>query len=310
MARLLLCGVNGDDDGRDVVSTARGLARRAGLDLLFVHVAPMVVPAPTAHGFLPGEAGASMAIPPGGADELRSRALRAGAALLDGLGIREDESRVVVGEAVSELCRVAEEREPALIVVGSQGRGALAGAMLGSVSRALVLEGRWPVMIAPAAATAGATAGATGDGVVCGIEEPVEAARVVARTAAGLASALGGRLVLTHVVADGSEAAAAGPAGAQVHLPALDDEDRAPSGLLETVLDAVDAEVDVELVLAGGGAAAGITAVADELDAQAVVVGCRGAGALRSALEGSVSLELVRAARRPVVVVPPALAFA
>lgn len=53
-----------------------------------------------------------------------------------------------------------------------------------------------------------------------------------------------------------------------------------------------------------------ILELGDELDARVVVIGARGLGALRSMLLGSVSREVVQHARRPVLVVPPAVAGA
>src|SRR5262249_10800671 len=47
-----------------------------------------------------------------------------------------------------------------------------------------------------------------------------------------------------------------------------------------------------------------ICRVADELDAEAIVVGARGLGRVESALRGSVSWAVVHHARRPVLVVP------
>jgi nucleotide-binding universal stress UspA family protein len=68
-------------------------------------------------------------------------------------------------------------------------------------------------------------------------------------------------------------------------------------------------EADPMVQQRDGSIAATVLAVAERLDADAVVVGTRGRGAARSALLGSVSHELVQHADRAVVVVPsPALA--
>jgi nucleotide-binding universal stress UspA family protein len=56
------------------------------------------------------------------------------------------------GETVDELVHYAERREVDLIVVGSRGHGAVAGALLGSVSQGLLRESRCPVLIVRAAA--------------------------------------------------------------------------------------------------------------------------------------------------------------
>jgi nucleotide-binding universal stress UspA family protein len=64
------------------------------------------------------------------------------------------------------------------------------------------------------------------------------------------------------------------------------------------------ANADWETRLVAGRPAEAILAVADELDAAAVVVGSHGYGSV-SALVGSVSQELLRVAARPVMVIPP-----
>lgn len=54
-----------------------------------------------------------------------------------------------------------------------------------------------------------------------------------------------------------------------------------------------------------GSAWSGVIALADELDAAAIVVGSRGLSGVKSALLGSFSRGVVHHARRPVLVVPP-----
>jgi nucleotide-binding universal stress UspA family protein len=50
----------------------------------------------------------------------------------------------------------------------------------------------------------------------------------------------------------------------------------------------------------------GIVALADEIDAAAIVTGSRGLKGIREVVEGSLSHQLAQHAKRPVVIVPPA----
>ena len=56
------------------------------------------------------------------------------------------------GDTVDEIVAFADSHDADLIVVGSRGRGAIAGALLGSVSRGILGESKRPVMIVRAAA--------------------------------------------------------------------------------------------------------------------------------------------------------------
>jgi nucleotide-binding universal stress UspA family protein len=69
-------------------------------------------------------------------------------------GVDADE-RVELGIAVNRLTEIADEVEAALIVVGTRGRGRLASALRGSVSRTLAHQAPCPVMIVPDTARAG-----------------------------------------------------------------------------------------------------------------------------------------------------------
>lgn len=60
------------------------------------------------------------------------------------------ECEVVSGDPVRALCDLADERKCAHIIVGAHGKGALASALLGSVSQALVHAAPVPVTIVKA----------------------------------------------------------------------------------------------------------------------------------------------------------------
>jgi len=62
--------------------------------------------------------------------------------------------------------------------------------------------------------------------------------------------------------------------------------------------------VEVEAIVAPGDPATLLLDVADRTDADVIVVGSRGLGAVKRAILGSVSTRVVGEARRPVLVVP------
>jgi nucleotide-binding universal stress UspA family protein len=59
----------------------------------------------------------------------------------------ESESEILEGDVAEQILNVAHSRRADLIVVGSRGHGAIAGALLGSVSRKIVHDADCPVLV-------------------------------------------------------------------------------------------------------------------------------------------------------------------
>jgi nucleotide-binding universal stress UspA family protein len=224
----------------------------------------------------------------------------AGAAAGAGAGSVDVEEVVVAGAAAEHL--VDRSRGADLLVVGSRGRGALPGALLGSVSLRCVMHAHCPVVVVheqePAAAENGPPT------VVVGVDGS-PASRAALDVAAREARHRGARMevVVAYRLAD-----------------TWNDVEEVTSVPAEELRRRVEATVsaDVSEVLGAGGAPdrprVDIVVVegspADVLvrraeGADLLVVGSRGQGTLPGLVLGSVALRVVVRARCPVLVVRP-----
>ena len=201
------------------------------------------------------------------------------------------------GTDAGELDRIAQEVDAALIVAGTHGRGLISGALHSSISRSLARTGSRPVLLVRRGVVP-----CLGGPVVCGVDLATDHH---ARTAARLAARTERPLVLVHVPRMEYSIAAGGPVLAPMPLePRAGERDEA-----DDALRALAARLPVEdvecVVLEPASIAARLDAFASSRGADFLVVGSRGCGVLRTAVEGSVSHDLLRTAGRPLVVVPP-----
>ena len=271
---VLVCAVEAPERSLPGVSAAHWLARELGAQLHLVHVFdPMSIPVPRS-GELSALGRSSDDIAAAARTWAEERLARA-AWLVEDVS---PEASVLDGPIVEELVRYAGERRASLVITTTAARGPVDRLLVGSVTAQLAARAPCPVL----AVARGAVTGGPGP-VVCAYDGSDHGARA-ARHAAWLAAALGRELVLAHV------------RSLHDHVPALaDDELRAAAAVHGP---------DVRVIVRDGDPGQELARLATTCDAAVVVAGTRGRGPVASALLGSVSATLVRAAGRPVVLVP------
>jgi nucleotide-binding universal stress UspA family protein len=148
--------------------------------------------------------------------------------------------------------------------------------------------------------------------IVCGVDGSADS-RAALAVAELYARRLGAKLVLAHVVEFvPAPYGVTGPLGAGVRGlgggPSLtetqEEREKAGEELLERMAtDAGNDHTERRVVIGHPGE--GLADLADDEEAELIVVGSRGRGAFKSAFLGSVSSSLVGVARCPVLIVPP-----
>ena len=143
--------------------------------------------------------------------------------------------------------------------------------------------------------------------IVCGIDDSSQA-QAALHVASALAQRLGHRLIVIHAVpAPTPDLLLTAPARVPAHVDQIDllGHDTGER-LLSQSIERLGLH-DAEPRLQRGAASEQLCAIAGEEDAELIVVGSRGAGALHGAIFGSVSTAVVRDAPCPTVVVPPGM---
>ena len=144
--KRILVATDGSPSSTEAVAFGVELASEHETELIFVHVVPTLDVVP-ATGF--GMGGAFPHEP----SEHDHVLLDEAAAVASEHGVVST-TAMLRGDTVDEIVAYADSHDVDLIVVGSRGRGAIAGALLGSVSRGLLGESKRPVLIVRAAAVA------------------------------------------------------------------------------------------------------------------------------------------------------------
>lgn len=142
MKRILIA-TDGSAAAREAVDFGIELASHEEADVSFVHVVPLAELV-SANGF--GLVG-STPYDPTEWDRQLLVEVRAAAAKL---GVHA-EAVLLRGEPVAAIVAYADSMNADLVVVGSRGHGALASALLGSVSRGILAHSKRPILIVRAA---------------------------------------------------------------------------------------------------------------------------------------------------------------
>ena len=144
--KRILVATDGSEPAAEAVAFGVELAAEHTSELVIVHVVPAVDLVPM-MGFNLG--GAFPHEP-----SLEDRALlEAAAAVAEEQGVVAT-SVLLKGDTVAEIVAYADSHDVDLIVVGSRGHGAIASALLGSVSRGVLSESKRPVLVVQGASPA------------------------------------------------------------------------------------------------------------------------------------------------------------
>jgi nucleotide-binding universal stress UspA family protein len=139
--KKILIATDGSECSAEAIQFGVELASEHEAEVIFVHVAP-------ATDFLPVD-GFGMTGPPRVPHKLDAydRApLEEAQKIAEQHGVRAS-GELLVGHPADEIVDYADSQDVDLIVVGSRGHGALASALLGSVSRRVLSESKRPVAI-------------------------------------------------------------------------------------------------------------------------------------------------------------------
>ena len=149
--KKILVATDGSAPSAEAVSFGVELAAEHEAELILVHVVPAVDVVPA------GMFGIGGALPHEPSPE--DRALLEDAAAVAAEHGVVSTTALLKGDTVAEIVAFADSHDADLIVVGTRGHGAIAGTLLGSVSRGILRETKRPVLVVRPAATVPAAAG-------------------------------------------------------------------------------------------------------------------------------------------------------
>jgi len=140
MFKKVVWATDGSAAADEALEVATRMATEAGGEVLAVHCVEMTLPG-KASGRYPVFADE---------DELEQKIAGQVKALVDqGVPTHLQVTRTDVGHAAQAIAKVAQEQDGEVIVVGTRGRGPMAGLLLGSVTQRLLHTSPCPVLAIP-----------------------------------------------------------------------------------------------------------------------------------------------------------------
>ena len=208
------------------------------------------------------------------------------------------------GDAASEILRQAIERKADLIVMGTHGRTGLRQVLLGSVTEKIIRNASCPVLVVPPHAADVGSAAAVFKRIVHATDFS-KASSVALTCALALAKEADARLTLLHAIEFPQ-------ALHDIPLPRGSEVDQqhalAEAEYLRRLRALVPAQARMYCTVAArvseGKPARAILRVADEEQADLIVLGVQGRGTVELLVFGSNAHAVIREARCPVLVVP------
>jgi nucleotide-binding universal stress UspA family protein len=276
------------DGGDEAVRQADGWARRSDRPLLVVHAVPDAM---RIEVLFPQESQTAMQK----VAELQERAAAAVSARVAQLTGRSDgDFQVVVqpGSPHGVVLDVAEDRDAALVAVGATGRGAVSRLLLGSSAEAVVRHAQAPVLVARPSPSSGLVMAATD------LSDPAIAALAAAADEARRRKA---RIMAVHCIELVHPMLATFEPSLIVDGTTLSSIRAACKHTLEAQLARVEASGEARVV--EGRPTAAVVKVAQDDDAELLVVGTHGRTGLARLALGSVAAVVARDAPCSVLVV-------
>ena len=285
LPKKVLLATDGSEDATLASRAAIDLSREAGAELYVVH-AWNAVPSPHfetwINSSLEQEAHELL-------DEQTEKIEDSGGTVAEAYLKKESPAQAVLG--------LAAEIDADFIVIGSRGLGPLTSLLLGSVSEGVAHRAHVPVLVLRGGDEAWPPVR-----IVVG-EDSSEDARRAGELAGDLAGLFGAEMLLAHVVSQqwmvlkaesqGADAVDEVMRGAEEHLADQAAELEAASGIRPRFKASMGYPA---LTLAG---------IAEEEKGTLLVMGSRGLNVVKRAMLGSVSGNLLKTVRGPILVVPP-----